>query len=70
LTGFQKLPNGNVLVSNWLGHGKFGTAPHLLEITPDKKIVWTYADHTTFRTVATVQVFAAGDTPLCGEGTH
>ena len=70
LTGFQKLPNGNVLVSNWLGHGKFGTAPHLLEITPDKKIVWTYADHATFRTVATVQVFAEGDTPLCGEGTH
>jgi len=70
LTGFQKLPNGNVLISNWLGHGKFGTAPHLLEITPEKKIVWTFADHKTFRTVSTVQVFAEGDTPLCGEFTH
>lgn len=68
LTGFQKLPNGNVLISNWLGHGKFGTAPHLLEITPEKKVVWTYADHQTFKTIATVQVFAEGDTPLCGEG--
>ncbi len=70
LTGFQKLPNGNVLISNWLGHGKFGTAPHLLEITPDKKVVWTYADHQTFKTISTVQVFAAGDTALNGEGTH
>ena len=68
LTGFQKLPNGNVLISNWLGHGKFGTAPHLLEITPEKQVVWTYADHQTFKTIAAVQVFAEGDTPLCGEG--
>lgn len=70
LTGFQKLPNGNVLISNWVGHGKFGTAPHLLEITPDKKVVWTYADHQTFRTIATVQVFAEGDTAVDGEGVH
>jgi len=70
LTGFQKLPNGNVLVSNWLGHGKFGTAPHLMEITPEKKIVWRYADHKTFRTIATVQVFGEGDAAVSGEGTH
>ena len=70
LTGFQKLPNGNVLVSNWLGHGHFGEAPHLLEITREKKVVWTYADHRTFKTVATVQVFAEGDSPLSGEGVH
>jgi len=70
LTGFQKLPNGNVLVSNWVGHGKFGTAPHLLEITPDKKVVWSFNDHKTFKTVATVQVFAEGDQPLDGEGVH
>ena len=70
LTGFQKLPNGNVLISNWVGHGKFGTAPHLLEITPAKKVVWTYADHKTFKTISTVQVFAEGDAPLSGEGLH
>ncbi|MDX9867617.1 MAG: alpha/beta fold hydrolase [Kiritimatiellia bacterium] len=67
LTGFQKLPNGNVLISNWLGHGKFGTAPHLLEITPEKKVVWTYADHRAFKTIAAVGVFAEGGEPLCGE---
>ncbi|MDD4175027.1 MAG: hypothetical protein PHN34_12380, partial [Kiritimatiellae bacterium] len=67
---FQKLPNGNVLVSNWLGHGKFGTAPHLMEITPEKKIVWSFADHVAFRTISTVQVFGEGDMPLGGEGLH
>ena len=70
LTGFQKLPNGNVLISNWVGHGKFGSAPHLLEVTPEKKVVWTFNDHKTLKTVATVQVFAEGDAPLCGEGVH
>ena len=70
LTGFQKLPNGNVLISNWLGHGNFGKAPHLLEITPEKKVVWTFADHQTFKTIATVQVFAEGDNAVNGEGTH
>ena len=70
LTGFHRLPNGNVLVSNWLGHGKFGTAPHLMEITPAKKIVWSFADHTAFRTVSSVQAFGDGDTPLSGEGLH
>jgi outer membrane protein assembly factor BamB len=70
LTGFHKLPNGNVLISNWVGHGKFGTAPHLLEVTPEKKVVWTFNDHTTFKTIATVQVFGEGDAPLSGEGVH
>ena len=70
LTGFHKLPNGNVLISNWVGHGKFGTAPHLLEVTPEKKIVWTFADHATFKTISTVQVFGEGDAPLSGEGVH
>jgi len=56
MTGLQRLPNGNTVVSNWLGHGNFGKAPHLIEITPDKKVVWTFADHDAFKTVASVQL--------------
>jgi len=70
LTGFHRLPNGNTLISNWVGHGKFGTAPHLLEVTPEKKVVWTFNDHKTFKTIATVQVFGDGGEPLSGEGVH
>ena len=55
ISGLQRLPNGNTLLSNWLGHGKFGTAPHLIEVAPDKQVVWTFADHQTMRTISSVQ---------------
>ncbi len=55
-TGFQKLPNGNYLFTNWVGHGKFGQAPLLYEVTPDKKVVWTFEDHKNFRAIATVEI--------------
>ncbi len=56
MTGFQRLPNGNTVMANWLGHGKFGTAPHLIEVTPAKRVVWTFADHKTMKAIASVQL--------------
>ncbi len=56
-TGFQILPNGNILLTNWVGHGQFGKAPHIMEVTRDKKVVWTFNDHVNFKTIASVQVF-------------
>jgi hypothetical protein len=56
MTGFQRLPNGNTVMSNWLGHGQFGQAPHVIEITPDKKVVWTFADHKAVRTISSIQL--------------
>lgn len=56
ITGFQRLPNGNTLMSNWLGHGKFGTAPQLIEVTPEKQVVWTFDDPRTMKTISSVQV--------------
>ena len=55
MTGLQRLPNGNTLISNWLGHGNFGKSAHLLEVTPDKQVVMTFADHKTMRTISSVQ---------------
>lgn len=55
MTGLQRLPNGNTVMSNWLGHGQFGKSPHLIEVTPDKRVVWTFFDHKTMRTVSSVQ---------------
>jgi len=60
MTGLQRLSNGNTIISNWLGHGQFGNAPHLIEITPDKKVIWTFADHKTMKTISSVQLL---DTP-------
>ncbi|MDR2863716.1 MAG: hypothetical protein LBV54_07600 [Puniceicoccales bacterium] len=69
-SGFQVLPNGNILLCNWLGHGNFGKAPHMLEITREKEVVWTYADHKQFKTISSVHVFGEGDAPLSGSDSH
>src|SRR5581483_7097118 len=52
MAGLQRLPNGNTLMANWLGHNQFGRAPDLIEVTPDKRVVWTFADPQALRTVS------------------
>ena len=54
LAGVRRLPNGNTLICNWLGHGQFGKSPHLVEVTPDKRPVWSFADHQAMRTISNV----------------
>ncbi len=39
--GAQRLANGNTVIANFLGHGKDGQGISLLEVTPDKKVLWT-----------------------------
>jgi hypothetical protein len=57
MAGCQRLPNGNTVFCNWLGHGHVNDAQaHFFEITPDKKIVWEYADHTHFKTINQIQL--------------
>jgi outer membrane protein assembly factor BamB len=70
MTGLQRLPNGNTVISNWLGHGKFGQGPHLIEVTPDKQVVWTFADHKTMRTIASVQLLDVPGDATKGEILH
>ncbi|MGE5449399.1 MAG: YncE family protein [Bacteroidales bacterium] len=56
MTGLQRLPNGNTLMTNWLGHNQFGTAPHAIEVTPDKKVVWTFSDSSFMQTMSSIQL--------------
>jgi hypothetical protein len=56
IAGVQRLPNGNTVIANWLGHGQFGKAPHLIEIAPDRTVVWSYSDHENLRTVSSLQI--------------
>jgi hypothetical protein len=60
-TGIQRLANGNTLICNWLGHGQFGKSPHLVEVTPDKRAVWSFANHKAVRTISNAVLL---DTPL------
>ncbi len=55
-SGFQRLANGNVVVANWLGHGKRGTGPHLVEFDASNAVVWRWADHVAARQVTNVLV--------------
>ncbi len=54
MTGLQRLPNGNTVLTNWLGHGQLGRGPHVVEVTRDKRVVWTYADHAAFKTISSI----------------
>ena len=70
MTGLQRLPNGNTVMTNWLGHGHFGQAPHVIEVTPDKKIVWTFADHKAMKTIASIQLLDIAGDATKGEIAH
>lgn len=51
----QVLKNGNLAFSNFL-RGQEGKGAHAFEVTRDKKVVWTYADHKLAKSVATFLV--------------
>ena len=70
MTGVQRLPNGNTILSNWLGHGHFGQSPHLMEVTPDKKVIWTFADHKNMKTISSVQLLDVPGNAVTGEILH
>jgi len=55
-SGFDLRPSGNVVVANWLGHDKWGTGPHLVELTPDNELVWSWEDHDAAMQVTNVLV--------------
>jgi hypothetical protein len=70
VAGIQRLSNGNTVICNWLGHGHFGEAPHLIEVTRDKRVVWTFADHKTMRTISSIQLRDEPGNVLHGEIRH
>jgi hypothetical protein len=45
VTTLHRLPNGNTIIGNCHAGP---TNPQLIEVTPEKKVVWTFKDFTTF----------------------
>ncbi len=70
MTGMQILPNGNLVLTNWLGHNKFGKAPHAFEITRNKKVVWVYKDNSTLETMSSIQLLDVPGNAIAGEILH
>jgi hypothetical protein len=54
VAGFQRLDNGNTVLTNWLGHNHLGESAHVVEITRDKKVVWKYDFHDQIQTISSI----------------
>jgi hypothetical protein len=54
VTSLQVLKNGNYLIGNFL-HGQEGKGAHAFEVTREKKVVWTYADHAMMKSATMVR---------------
>jgi hypothetical protein len=61
MAGIQRLPNGNTILCNWLGHGHLGETADIIEVTPDKKVIWKFADHKDMKTVSSFQLLGLSD---------
>ena len=51
----QILKNGHYIVGNFL-RGQEGKGTHAFEVTHDKKVVWTFADHGLVSSIGTIRV--------------
>jgi hypothetical protein len=69
-SGLQRLPNGNTVFTNWLGHNHFGETSPIIEITREKKVVWTFADHAEMKTVSSIQLLDVSGDVTKGEILH
>jgi hypothetical protein len=67
MAGCQRLPNGNTVFCNYLGHGHLGKQPQVLEVTRDKKVAWQVEDHTQFKTINQIQLLDVKGNVLKGE---
>ncbi len=54
--GIQRLANGNTVVTNWGGHAAGFDQAHILEVTPDKQVVWFFKEPDLTGPVSNVHV--------------
>lgn len=57
-SGFERLPNGNFVVANWQGHNMAPKqeTPHLVEFTPDNRLVWQWGNQDLARQITNTLV--------------
>ncbi len=55
VSSIQVLPNGNLIVGNFLRNQE-GKGAHAFEVTRDKKVVWKWDDHKLIQSLTTVRV--------------
>lgn len=65
LTGMQLLPNGNLIVCNWLGHGHEGSGVPIFEINYDKKVVWKFEAPEFTANISNMQLLSLDPKTIC-----
>jgi putative hemolysin len=57
-SGFVRLPSGDYVVANWLGHlsAPAAATPHLVQFTPQNKVVWQWGNQTLARQITNVYI--------------
>ena len=55
ISSIQVLKNGHYVIGNFL-RGQEGKGVHAFEVTRDKKVVWTFADHKLAQSITTIRV--------------
>ena len=55
VSSIQRLPNGNLLIGNFL-RGQEGKGAHAFEVNRDKQVVWKFDNHDLIRSLTTVRL--------------
>jgi outer membrane protein assembly factor BamB len=66
----ERLANGNTLINNWIGGVKkpdWPTVVQLIEVTPDKKVVWALKDWGTLGPASSTQLLDQPGVPENGD---
>lgn len=66
----ERLANGNTLINNWIGGVKkpdWPTVVQLIEVTPDKKVVWALQDWETLGPASSTQLLDQPGVPENGD---
>ena len=65
LLGVQLLANGNLVFSNWMGHGHRDEGIHLFEVNREKQVVWTFDGRGMLKEPAAVQILDEDAEAVC-----
>ena len=65
LLGVQLLKNGNLVFSNWMGHGHTDEGIHFFEVTHNKEVVWMYDGRGVLSQSATLQILDENSEDVC-----
>lgn len=65
LLGVQLLSDGNLVFTNWMGHGHFDEGVHFFEVNKNKEVVWSLDSRQTLQMPATLQILDENAHKVC-----